>query len=141
MFLNSVLLSTVSSVQIAKPNRLIAKLVINYIFKMRAAKKRNVHNEGRLFKKEWTTKYFYADVGSTAVCQKNVAVLREYNFCRHFDTNHANYHSSLSIQQREITSQRLVAHFRIQQNSKTLFFSRVRFMSQSLKQVSYWFSK
>ena len=59
---------------------------------------------------------------STAVClicQKNVAVVKEYNIRRHFDTNHANYRSSLSTQQREVTSQRLVANFRIQQN--TLF--------------------
>ena len=72
-----------------------------------------------MFKKEWTTKYFFTKVGSTAVClicQKNVAVVKEYNICCHFETNHANYRSSLSTQQREVTSQRLVANFRIQQN-------------------------
>ena len=89
---------------------------------MRAAKKRKVDGERRVFKKEWTTKYFFNEVGSTAVClicQKNVAVVKEYNIRRHFDTNHANYRCSLSTQQREVTSQRLVANFRIQQN--TLF--------------------
>ena len=45
--------------------------------------------------------------------------MKEYNIRRHLDTNHTNYHSRLSIQQREVTSQRLVANFRIQQN--TLF--------------------
>ena len=45
--------------------------------------------------------------------------MKKYNTCRHFDTNHANYRCSLSTQQREVTSQRLVANFRIQQN--TLF--------------------
>ena len=87
---------------------------------MSAAKKRKVDSERRVFKKEWTTKYFFTEVGSTAVClicQKNVAVLKEYNIRRHFDTNHANYRSSLSTQQREVTSQRLVANFRIQQSS------------------------
>ena len=105
----------------AKQNRLIAKLLINYIVEMRAAKKRKVDSERIVFKKEWTTKYFFTKVGSTAVClicQKNVAVVKEYNIRRHFDTNYANC-SSLSTQQREVTSQRLVANFRIQQN--TLF--------------------
>ena len=104
----------------AKQNRLIAKLLINYIVKMRAAKKRKVDSERRVFKKEWTTKYFFTEVASTAVClicQKNVAVVKEYNIRRHFDTNHANYRSSLSTQQPEVTSQRLVANFRIQQNA------------------------
>ena len=57
-FLVRCFLSTVSSVQIAKPNRVIAKLFINYDVKMRAAKKRKVDSEDRVFKKEWTTKYF-----------------------------------------------------------------------------------
>ena len=89
---------------------------------MKAEKKRKVDSERRVFKKEWTTKYFFTEVGSTAVCpicQKSVAVVKEYNIRRHFDTNHANYRSSLSTRQREVTSQRLVANFRIQQN--TLF--------------------
>ena len=106
----------------AKHNRLIAKLLINYIVKMRVAKKRKVDSERRMFKKEWTTKCFFTEVGSAAVClicQKNVAVVKEYNLRRHFDTNHANYRSNLSSQQREVTSQRLVENFRIQQN--TLF--------------------
>ena len=115
------ILSAVSSVQIAEPNKLIAKLFINYIVKMRAAKKRKVDSEGKVFKKEWTTNYFFTAVGSNAVClicQKNVAVLKEYNIRRHFDTNHANYHSSNELtQQREVTSQRFVAYFRIQQNT------------------------
>ena len=45
--------------------------------------------------------------------------MKEYNIRRHFDTNHANYHSSLTTQRREVTSQRLVANFWISQN--TLF--------------------
>ena len=45
-------LCTVFVMQIAKPNRLIAKLFINYIIEMRAAKKRKIDNEGRVLKKE-----------------------------------------------------------------------------------------
>ena len=124
----------------AKQNRPIAQVLIDYIVKMRAVKKRKVDSKRRVFKKEWTTKYFFTEVGSTAVClicQKNVAVVKEYNIRRHFDTNHANYRCSLSTQQREVTSQILVANFRIQQN--TLF--QQRFMSQSPRQVFYWLSK
>ena len=137
----SVFLSTISSVRNVKQNRLIAKLLINYIVKIRAAKKRKVDSERIVFKKEWKTKYFFTEVGSTTVClifHKNVAVVKEYNIRRHFDTNHANYCSSLSTQQREVTSQRLVANFRIQQN--TLFQQST--VHESITKASfYWLSK
>ena len=94
----------VSSVQIANPNRLIAKLFINYIVEMRAAKKRKVNNEGR------TLFYRRGQLQYALFAKINVAVLKEY-IRRYFDTNHANYHSSLTTQQREVTSQKLVANF------------------------------
>ena len=121
---------------LSKQNRLIAKLLINYIVKMRAAKKQKVDSERRVFKKEWTTKYFFTEVGSTAVClicQKNVAVVKEYNIRRHFDTNHASYRSSQSTQQREVTSHRLVANFQIQQN--TLFLQSA--VHESITKASF----
>ena len=103
---------------------------------MRAAKKRKVDSERRVFKKEWRTKYFFTEVGSTAIClifQKNVTVVKEYNIRRHFETNHANYRSSLSTQQPEVTSQRLVVNFWIQQN--TLF--RQSAVHESITKASF----
>ena len=49
---------------------------------MNRAKKRKVDAECRIFKKEWTAKYFFTEVGSKAVCllcNENMAVMKEYN--------------------------------------------------------------
>ena len=51
------------------------------------------------------------------ICQKSIAVLKEYNTRRHFISNYANYLESHSTQQREATAQRLAVNLRIQQNS------------------------
>lgn len=63
---------------------------------MSGPKRRKVDSECRVFNKEWTTKYFFTEVRSTAVClicQEAVAVFKEYNISRHFATKHANYAS------------------------------------------------
>ena len=123
--------------QIAKPNRFIAKLFINYIVKIRAAKKREVDSEGRVFKKEWITKYFFTEVESTAVClicQKNipVAVLKEYNIAAILTSI-----IQTIIAACQLSNERslLRDYGQIFGFSKTLFFNRVRFMSQSSRQV------
>lgn len=79
--------------------------------KMSRPKKRKVDSECRVFKKEWTAKYFFTDFRSTAVClicRETVAVFKEYNISRHFATKQ-------SAQEREATAERLLANIRTQQ--------------------------
>lgn len=86
---------------------------------MSGPKRRKVDSECRVFNKEWTTKYFFTEVRSTAVClicQEAVAVFKEYNISRHFATKHANYASKQSTQERAATAQRLAANLQSQQN-------------------------
>ena len=81
---------------------------------------------------------FCTEVGSTVIClicQKSVAVSKEYNIRRHFNTNHPNYFSSQSTQQREAAAQRLTTNFRIQQNRPTLFQQSA--VHQSITQASF----
>ena len=50
-----------------------------------SVKKQKVDSERRAFKSEWTSKYFFTEVGSSAVCiicQKSIAVLKVYNIRR-----------------------------------------------------------
>ncbi|GAA6101231.1 general transcription factor II-I repeat domain-containing protein 2-like, partial [Tachysurus ichikawai] len=78
---------------------------------MSRPKKRNVDSECRVFNKEWTTKYFFTEVRSMAVClicKETVAVFKEYNIRRHFATKHANYTSK--PQERAATAQTLTAN-------------------------------
>ena len=84
---------------------------------MSEPKKRKVDSECRVFNKEWITNFFFPEVRSTAVClicQKTVAVFKEYNISRHFATKHANYASKQSTKEREATTQRLMAYLQSQ---------------------------
>nr|KAF6360164.1 hypothetical protein mMyoMyo1_011117 [Myotis myotis] len=86
---------------------------------MSGPKKRKVDSECRVFKREWTTKYFFTEVRSMPVClicQETLAVFKEYNLSRHFATKHGNYASKQSPQEREATAQRLMAKLQAQQN-------------------------
>nr|KAF6296031.1 hypothetical protein mMyoMyo1_009163 [Myotis myotis] len=86
---------------------------------MSGPKKRKVDSECRVFKREWTTKYFFTEVRSMPVClicQETLAVFKEYNLSHHFATKHGNYASKQSPQEREATAQRLMAKLQAQQN-------------------------
>ena len=64
-----------------------------------AQKKRKIEDECRTFNTEWTHKYFFTNFGSKAVClicQESVAIFKEYNLKRHFQTKHGNFGSNLS---------------------------------------------
>ena len=72
-----------------------------------SVKTRKIDSERRAFKSKWTSKYLFKKVGSSAVClicQKSIAVLKEYNIYRHFISNHANYLEGHSTQQREVAA-------------------------------------
>lgn len=67
---------------------------------MSGPKKRKVDSECRVFNKEWTSKYFFTEVQSKAVClicQETVAAFKEYNINCHFSSKHANYANDQSL--------------------------------------------
>ncbi|KAK2831243.1 hypothetical protein Q7C36_016329 [Tachysurus vachellii] len=102
---------------------------------MSRPKKRKVDSECRVFNKEWTTKYFFTEVRSTAVClicQEIVAVFKEYNISCHFATKHANYASKQSPQERA-TAQRLTANLQTLQN----LFHRQTVIQESSTKASF----
>ncbi|XP_076056619.1 general transcription factor II-I repeat domain-containing protein 2-like [Oratosquilla oratoria] len=81
-------------------------------------KKRKVDYECRVFNKEWTKKYFFTDVGVKAVClicHETVAVFKEYNLKRHFQTKHANFGLNLSKQELHKKATDMVKKFKQQQ--------------------------
>lgn len=56
-----------------------------------ASKKRKVDSECRVFKDEWTWKYFFTPIKDKPVClicNEAVAVFKEFNISRHFVTKH-----------------------------------------------------
>lgn len=87
--------------------------------KMSGLKKRKTDRECRVFNKEWTTKYFFIEIQSKAVClicQESVAVLKEYNISRHFSAKHGSYANNWSSEERAATAARLATNLQAQQN-------------------------
>ncbi|KAL3972518.1 protein YIPF1/2 [Sarotherodon galilaeus] len=103
---------------------------------MSGPKKRKVDRECRVFKKEWTTKYFFTEHRSSAVClicQETVAVFKAYIISRHFATKHANYASKLSTKEREAAAEKLAANLKAQQS----FFHRQTAIQESSTKASF----
>ena len=80
--------------------------------------KRKIEDESRAFKEQWTERYFFTDVGVQAVClicHETVAVFKEYNLKRHFQTKHANFGHNLSKQELQKKATNLVKSLKQQQ--------------------------
>ena len=68
------------------------------------AKRRKVDKEKVVFKDEWRLKYFFIEINSVPqclICYQSVAVCKEYNIKRHYETKHFATHDKLIGQQRE----------------------------------------
>jgi hypothetical protein len=56
-----------------------------------ASKKRKVCDEGRIFKEDWTSEYFFTESDGSPVClicQRTVSVMKDYNIKRHYESEH-----------------------------------------------------
>ena len=63
------------------------------------AKKRKVDSECRVFNEKWGEKYFFVKADNTAsclICSERIAVLKEYNLRRHYETKHQSKYSKPS---------------------------------------------
>ena len=65
-----------------------------------ATKKRQVDAECRVFNEEWGVKYFFVETkdqkASCIICSVSVAVLKEYNLRRPYETKHLSTYSKFS---------------------------------------------
>jgi hypothetical protein len=74
-----------------------------------ASKKRKVCDEGRVFKENWTSEYFFIESGAKPVCiicQRTVSVMKEYNIMRHYESKHKGkfYCLTSEIRERKISN-------------------------------------
>lgn len=56
-----------------------------------ASKKRKLIEENRVFNDAWTDLYFFVNCNEKPlclICQKTLAIQKEYNVKRHYDTEH-----------------------------------------------------
>nr|CAH7716332.1 unnamed protein product [Callosobruchus chinensis] len=75
---------------------------------MALRQKRKIETEGRLFNSEWTNKYFFIEF-------EKMAVAKEYNMRRHFETKHIKI-STLDESQRVLKLKELQRELTGEQN-------------------------
>ena len=76
----------------------------------------------RTFKQIWTTNFFFTEVKGKPVCLvcgEHVAVFKEYNLKRHYETKHAEKYKNLTDAERARTSTDLLAKLEKQQGCFT----------------------
>jgi hypothetical protein len=57
---------------------------------MSLSKNRKVDSECRIFQEKWTGKYFcfYESEAFCSICSESIAVFKEYNIARHYNSKH-----------------------------------------------------
>ena len=82
--------------------------------------KRKIDSECRVFKQQWTDDYFFVQCKEKAVClicKEMVAVFKEFNIRRHYETRHGGQYASLLGQVRRDKVARLKSGFAAQQST------------------------
>jgi hypothetical protein len=89
-------------------------------YKFNMAQKRKVGDECRGFSNAWTELYFFIDVSGKPVClicRESLAVMKQFNLKRHFDTRHKQDYSRFAGEARENQLKFLKNRLEQQQNS------------------------
>ena len=81
------------------------------------SKKQKIEDECLVFNEQWTERYFFTDVVKAVclICHETVAVFKEYNLKRHFQTKYANFGHNLSKQELQKKATDLVKGLKQQQ--------------------------
>ncbi|XP_051778830.1 general transcription factor II-I repeat domain-containing protein 2-like [Erpetoichthys calabaricus] len=87
--------------------------------------KRKVDSENRAFKNRWEAEYMFTDVAGKPVCLicgANVAVIKEFNLRRHYETKHQDNLKDLNAKQKIQKAEELKKNLTLQQT----FFTRAK---------------
>lgn len=98
--------------------------------------KRKIDSECRVFNLQWTNDYFFVQCKEKAVClicQETVAVFKEYNLRRHYESRHKDKYDSLQGQMRADKLSKLKSILLAQQNT----FVRQAQLNQSSVRASF----
>ncbi|XP_060929426.1 general transcription factor II-I repeat domain-containing protein 2-like [Limanda limanda] len=82
-------------------------------------KKRKIDAECRVFNETWTAKYLFTEVKGKAVCLvcgEQIAVFKDYNLNRHYETKHGENYRKLTDEERARTSEVLLSKLQKQQS-------------------------
>ena len=103
---------------------------------MDVRKKRKIDSESCPYREEWGVKYFFvhsSDKAVCVICNETVAVLKEYNMKRHYETKHQKEFAQY------IGVQRLDKFSKMQTNlsSQQSLFTKAKTENESVKKASY----
>ncbi|XP_053241264.1 EPM2A-interacting protein 1-like [Podarcis raffonei] len=100
------------------------------------SKKRKVDAEGRQFQERWESEYMFVINGDKPVClicYEAVAVMKEYNLRRHFETKHGAKFANLSHQEKQQKVQELKGSLYSQRN----IFAKMTAKNDAAVKASY----
>ncbi|XP_068110957.1 general transcription factor II-I repeat domain-containing protein 2-like [Hyperolius riggenbachi] len=100
------------------------------------SKKRKVDSEGRRFQERWKVDFFFTEIRNNCVClicQETVAVYKEFNIKRHYQTKHSSTYDKLTGRDRSEKLKQLEAVLTSQQR----FFTRARESNENATRASY----
>ncbi|XP_072239317.1 general transcription factor II-I repeat domain-containing protein 2-like [Leuresthes tenuis] len=98
--------------------------------------KRKVDSENRAFNNRWEAEYMFSDIAGKPVCLicgANVAVIKEFNIRRHFETKHKDNLKDLDSEQKKQKTEELKKNLAFQQT----FFTRAKSQSEAAVKASF----
>jgi len=101
-----------------------------------ATKKRKICDEHRFFNNSWVDLYFFVKHNGKPlclICQKTVAVMKEYNIKRHYDSEHKSTFENIIGDLKKIK----VNHFKSLLNSQQNIFKKQISQNKSIVRASY----
>ncbi len=106
---------------------------------MAAPKKRKITSECRRFQTRWESEYFFKEINGKCVClicNEDVAVMKDYNIRRHYETKHQSYTSYTGAERTQKVKQ-MAASLQAQQQ----FFFRANKIQENATTASYEVAK
>lgn len=100
------------------------------------SKRRKVDCEGRRFKDGWKLDYFFIEIRNNCVClicKETVAVFKEFNMKRHYQTKHAEAYDKITGNERSEKLKHLEASLISQQQ----YFTKARESNENATKASY----
>jgi len=96
-----------------------------------ALKKRKIADERRVFQEKWEELYFVTavrDAGHCLICNQNIAVMKEYNIRRHFETMHRDKYDAYKSKLREEKVKQLKSAFLNKEVSLPVLTSQIKIL-------------
>lgn len=100
------------------------------------AKKQKVDKEDRHFQERWEAEYLFCELKQKPVClvcQESLAVFKEYNIRRHFETKHGEQYANMDMEQRLQKAKDLKRNLQHQQS----MFTRISSESEGATKASF----